>query len=221
MGPNGAGKTSLLNIIAGLQAPTNGDFKWFNDQNWSVANEHNRVFLLQKNERVIQLKAHDIVSMGRFPFRNQESTFASNEKTQEHMSRWKIDQLKDRLYHTLSGGEQQRVHLARIWNQLDSPNRGPKVLLLDEPFTYLDLELQKELISQLETLKDRLPLTIVFVDHNLTNALKIADEILVMKNGFLHVHGSKEHVINSSVLSEVYEIETFTHVWDNQYFISI
>jgi ABC-type cobalamin/Fe3+-siderophores transport system ATPase subunit len=60
IGPNGAGKSSLLNIVAGLIVPTSGNLSWFDNEHWSLANAHNRAFLLQKNERVIQLKAHDI-----------------------------------------------------------------------------------------------------------------------------------------------------------------
>jgi iron complex transport system ATP-binding protein len=106
--------------------------------------------------------------------------------------------LADRLVSDLSGGERQRVMIARALAQ------EPKILLLDEPTAFLDLQHQIEICSIVRRLKEERGLTVVLVSHDLNLASQYCDRILMLKNGSLFRLGTPQDVIDADVLRSVY-----------------
>ena len=109
--------------------------------------------------------------------------------------------LADRTVNTLSGGEKQRVLIARALAQ------EPKILLLDEPTSYLDINYQIEIMELLVRLRRDYGLTIIMVLHDLNLASRYCDQLLVIKEGIIHTSGTPRQVINSSMIKEVYGCE--------------
>jgi iron complex transport system ATP-binding protein len=119
-------------------------------------------------------------------------------KTLEAMD---LSKEKDREITTLSGGQLQRVFLARTLVQ------EPEIILLDEPTNHLDLKYQIELIEFLRKWAQHGNRTVIGVLHDINLAMKLSDNILVMKDGEIQVHGKVSEVINDNLLKQVYDID--------------
>lgn len=111
-------------------------------------------------------------------------------------------QYKDRMVSALSGGERQRVWLAMALAQ------KPEVLFLDEPTTYLDISHQLELMELVREINQRFGMTIVMVLHELNQASRYSDRLVVMKKGKIMACGTPKEVINEEILKEVYHIQS-------------
>lgn len=114
---------------------------------------------------------------------------------------------KDRLVASLSGGEAQRAWLALALAQ------RPKVLLLDEPTTYLDIAHQLEVLELVRTLNRELGLTVVMVLHDLNHASAYSDRVCVIKDGRLRLYGTPQDVFTMELIRSVYGVETEIHYW--------
>jgi iron complex transport system ATP-binding protein len=222
MGPNGAGKSTLLHLLSGLLKPSSGAFYGVNKQPSTFFNERNRVVLLQKKQHeLFNLTVEEVVGMGRFPYINQESSRISQDKTHEQLLRWKIEHLSGRLYDSLSGGEQQRVHLARVWNQLDFKLKYG-LFLIDEPFTNLDFSVYLDFVNELEKIKHFNSYTVILVDHSIGPVFNLIDEVVVLKNGEqLGACSTKQLAELSNLLSNAFEISLKVFEYESSYYLSI
>jgi ABC-type Fe3+/spermidine/putrescine transport system ATPase subunit len=186
LGPNGAGKTTLVNIIAGLT-----------DYEGSVLFDSVPVDKLPANKRGVGYLFQELVL---FPHLDvaaniaygltaqKQSPYQVKARVNQLLQMMKIKHLSSRYPKHLSGGEKQRVALARAL----APS--PKVLLLDEPLSSLDVQTAKYLRTELKQLQQRLGITTVYVTHDLQEAEEMADRIAVLQNGCLEQVGKPEEV---------------------------
>ncbi len=193
LGPSGSGKTTLLRIISGLEFPDKGTI-FINDK--CVCSEN--VFV-EPEKRNIGFVFQDL---GLWPHMNAEEHLDfvldakgianSEQKEKEIKKIIKLVNLENylRAYpHQLSGGEKQRLAIARVLAQ-DS-----KILLLDEPFSNLDPVLKKELKKEIVALQKKMKLTIVYITHNPSEIFDIADKIVILKEGKILQEGKPKEVL--------------------------
>ena len=181
LGPSGCGKTTLLRVIAGLDTPDTGEI-WLDGAEVSVARRN----LVAPHERRIGFVFQDLALWPHLTVRqNLEFVLEAGRlvparraaKVEEALRLVRIDTLIGRYPHELSGGEQQRVALAR------GLVGEPRVLLLDEPLSSLDAELRATLRQELARLQRTLHLTTVYVTHDREDASALADSIVEMRAG--------------------------------------
>ena len=186
LGPNGAGKTTLLNIIAGLT-----------DYNGSVFFDSVPVDKVPASEREVGYLFQDLVLFPHldvaaniaYGLRAQKQPQSEVEaRVQELLQLMKIKHLSSRYPKHLSGGEKQRVALARALAL------SPKVLLLDEPLSSLDVQTSKYLRRELELLQQELGITTIYVTHDLVEAEEMADRIAVIQDGHIEQVAAPDEV---------------------------
>jgi spermidine/putrescine transport system ATP-binding protein len=192
LGPSGCGKTTLLRMIAGFEMPTSG----------SILLEGAEISDLPPNKRPVNTVFQ---SYALFPHLTVAQNIAFGLEMQgrpkaevrETVSRMlalvKLEQMADRKTSQLSGGQQQRVALARAL----APK--PKVLLLDEPLSALDLKLRKEMQIELKRLQLETGITFIFVTHDQEEALTMSDRIAVMSEGRVQQIGSARDIYEAPV----------------------
>jgi len=206
IGPNGCGKSTLLKTIARVIRCKSGsvEFEGTNVQSFSHRQFAQRLAILtQDPEAPPDLTVYDLVKLGRFPYR---SWYSGNAKEDEEQVAWALaqtgmEQMKERLLVTLSGGERQRAWIAMALAQ------RPKVLLLDEPTTYLDICHQLEVMQLLRKLNRELGLTVVMVLHDLNHTLQYSQRIAVIKAGEIIRVGEPQEVINDTLLKDVFRVK--------------
>lgn len=174
LGPSGCGKTTTLRLIAGLEKPDSGKILLSGEDITNLPPQKRKFGLVFQN---YALFPHLSVSENILYGLSKESNEMKKERLEEMLELFKLTELKDRSIRRLSGGEQQRVALAR------SLATKPRLLLLDEPFAALDPSLRQSLREELKTLQDKLDLTIVFVTHNQEEALSLSDRVALMDKG--------------------------------------
>jgi spermidine/putrescine transport system ATP-binding protein len=176
LGPSGCGKTTLLRLIAGFDFPTDGSILLDGDDISDMppfkrpVNTVFQSYALFPHMTVSENIAFGLKMLG-------QSKFEVNKTVDEMLTLVKLEPLKDRKTSQLSGGQQQRVALARAL----APH--PKILLLDESLSALDLKLRKEMQIELKRLQHETGITFVFVTHDQEEALTMSDRISVMHDG--------------------------------------
>jgi spermidine/putrescine transport system ATP-binding protein len=192
LGPSGCGKTTLLRLIAGFESPTSGqillDGQDITDlpPNKRPVNTVFQSYALFPHLTVAQNVGFGLEMLGR-PASEVKS------RTAEMLSLVKLDAMAGRMTSQLSGGQQQRVALARAL----APQ--PKVLLLDEPLSALDLKLRKEMQIELKRLQTETGITFIFVTHDQEEALTMSDRIAVMSAGHILQVGTARDIYTRPV----------------------
>ena len=204
MGPNGSGKSTLLKIINRLIEPQSGTiFIAGNDYRKITRRELARHcgYMPQKSAAV-HCTVFEAVLLGRQAL-NPERREAEKglQQVDEILRLIHLDRLSDRFTSELSGGELQRVVIARALV------RKPKILLLDEPTNHLDLINQLEVMSLLKEITHKLNLTTLVVTHDLNSALRFADSFIFLKEGSLHTAGPKG-IITPKIIEEVFKLKS-------------
>ena len=194
LGPSGCGKSTALNLICGLEAPTEGRIFFGEDDVTQLPPEHRGVGLVFQN---YALYPHLSVRQNiRFPLENLKGDAkltkeAMEEKVQEAAKVVQIEGLLDRKPGEMSGGQQQRVAIARALV------KKPKVLLLDEPLSNLDARLRLQTREEIRRIQCETGITTVFVTHDQEEAMSISDLIVVMKEGKVQQVGAPQEVYDS------------------------
>ncbi len=176
LGPSGCGKTTLLRLIAGFEEPTSGDLFLYGDPLAHLPpfkRPVNTVF--QSYALFPHLTVARNVAFGLEMLKVERNKIS--ERVEEMLALVKLEKFGDRRPAQLSGGQQQRVALARALAN------HPKVLLLDEPLSALDLKLRKEMQLELKRLQLETGITFIFVTHDQEEALTMSDRIAVMRDG--------------------------------------
>lgn len=212
LGPNGAGKSTLLRMAAGQLQPASGTVMYgarpvadFSVRELAAI----RAALSQQQELAFPLKVREVVLMGRYPHIGNKPLSKDKRYCREAMALFDLEELAERDYLSLSGGEKQRVHFARVLAQIwEKPPGGCRYLLLDEPLTFLDVHYQFRLMRQLKTLLQQQDLVIVAVLHDLHIAAKFADHILLLHKGRMVVQGSREEVLVPAHIQPVYQLDS-------------
>ncbi len=196
LGPSGCGKSTTLNLISGLETPTEGKI-WFGDQDVTgLPPEERGVGLVFQN---YALYPHLTVEQNIiFPLQNLKgdrkmTKEAMHQKAVEAAKLVQIDGLMERKPKELSGGQQQRVAIARALVKI------PRVLLLDEPLSNLDARLRLQTREELRRIQRETGVTTIFVTHDQEEAMSISDQIVVMKAGKLHQAGKPQDVYDEPV----------------------
>lgn len=202
LGPNGSGKTSLLRLLAGLRQPHAGKITLDGMDLRAIDRRviAKRVAFVEQHATTnASLKVIDVVKLGRFPHRSLFSTWSSidQEAVESALEKAGIAGMRDALWHHLSGGEKQRVQIARALAQ------SPKELILDEPTNHLDIHHQISLLS----LVRQLPVTSIIALHDLNHAAMFCDRLLVLRSGKIVASGTPEDVLTESLLREVFTVE--------------
>ncbi|MBS4956251.1 MAG: heme ABC transporter ATP-binding protein [Clostridium celatum] len=202
IGPNGSGKSTLLKCIYRVLKPNDGAILLDNVdiKEMSVKESSKRLAVLsQHNNYNFDFTVKDIVLMGRSPHKkfmerdNEEDYDIVNEALK------KVDmfEFKDRSFQSLSGGEQQRVILARALAQ------QPKCLILDEPTNHLDIKYQLQLMRIVKGLG----IEVIAAIHDLNIAAMYCDKIYVLKDGEIIKYGKPKDVLTKEIIKDVYEVD--------------
>ena len=203
IGPNGAGKSTLLRLLTGFLSPDRGDRSIEGQplDTWSAnALSRRRAVRLQRTQLTANWPVETVIAMGRAPWGNE----VDSALIQRVMAETGCSHLAGRLYPALSGGEQQRVQLARSLAQLWHADGPQGWLFLDEPTSALDLFYQQHLLRLLKKLSRRGELHVCIVLHDLNLAALWADTILLLHQGTLVAEGSPQEVIQQSVIQRWY-----------------
>jgi len=211
VGPNGSGKSTLLKQISGILKPSQGSLI-INGENIKTINKKDIAKLMavvpQNTALEFDYKVMDVVLMGRYPYisRFKGETPKDREIAILNMKYTNTYQFKDRSFNQLSGGERQRVILAQALTQ------QPKILLLDEPISHLDLQHQIEIMTLIKKLSMDQELTVVAVLHDLNIAAAYSDYIIMMKDGDLAYQGTPVEAFTTQNIRSVFNINVEVEV---------
>jgi len=204
VGPNGSGKTSLLKLLGKVLLPQRGTIELFGRDLHAMAQRdvaRQVAFVPQEHQQVFPFTILETVLMGRFPHGERRFGLASAadlEAARSAMRDVDIEGLAERSIQDVSSGERQRAVIARALAQ------EPRVLLLDEPTSFLDLSHQIDICRILRTLNEERGLTVVLISHDLTLASQYCDRLLLMDRGQAVRLGTPEEVVRPDVLESVF-----------------
>jgi len=192
LGPSGCGKTTILRIIAGLENPTEGDI-YIKGKRVNETPIHKRnIGMIFQNYALFPHKTiFDNVAFG-LKYRNLPKN-QIREKVKGALELVRLPGIEDRMPSQISGGQQQRIALAR------AIVIEPDLLLMDEPLSALDEHLREEMRGELGKLQKILGVTTVFVTHDQREALSMSDKIVIMKDGEKQQDGPPEEIFNYPV----------------------
>ncbi|WP_211748459.1 ABC transporter ATP-binding protein [Paenibacillus sp. Marseille-Q4541] len=206
IGPNGSGKSTLLKSISGLIPYESGgvtiDGKELQKMNVrEVAKQ--LCMLSQSNVSPMDMTVGDLVSFGRMPHKKwyEQLTQGDREIIQWALEQTNMVKYEKRLVNSLSGGESRKAWLAMALAQ------RPKLLLLDEPTTYLDIAHQLDVLELVKTLNKELGITVVMVLHDLNHASLYSDKVCVIQDGERKAYGTPEDILNEELIRSVYRVE--------------
>lgn len=179
LGPNGSGKTTLLAALAGMHVPVQGEVRLGGESYDRIGPRvaaQKRALLLQARRFAFRISVRDCVSLGRHPHRSRFAwpSVDDDRRVADALATLDLEVLADRDVLELSGGEQQRTHLATILAQ------DPEVFLLDEPTTHLDLKHQSMLFAHLRSLCETRGKALVFSTHELSLAWAFATHAILL-----------------------------------------
>jgi iron complex transport system ATP-binding protein len=212
VGPNGVGKSTLIKASSGILPIIKGQIR-INDQNlktFSPSKRARRIGVVPQATHIPPyFTAQQVVLMGRTPYLGWLSREQPNdiELAETAMRRTSTLELADRRIGELSGGEAQRVLIARSLAQ------SPSVLLLDEPTAHLDLRHQDETLNLIQRLARESSLSVLIALHDLNLVARYADQVALLSNGTIKNQGVPRDVLTPGDLAEAYGIEI--HIMDH------
>jgi iron complex transport system ATP-binding protein len=204
LGPNASGKSTLLKLLAGVIKPLSGRVEIDGAEvgGLDLRTRAQKIALVQQeSELLFPLRVWEYVLQGRYPY-GRRLRFESDEDclmAGNALAQVGADALRDRWMEQLSGGEKQRVILARALAQ------QPSLLLLDEPTQHLDIGGKVELLRRLRKLADENRYTVVVVTHELNLAAEFSDRIVLLQKGKCLKIGAPGEVYQRDLLEEVFE----------------
>jgi iron complex transport system ATP-binding protein len=207
VGPNGAGKTTLLRAASGELAPSAGTVRLDDRRLPTVpeqAQARRRAVLPQASRLHFAFSVLEVVIMGRTPHVNGREGPSDWAIAERALDAVEMGGFVDRDFPTLSGGEQQRVHLARALAQVwTAPDDGNRYLLLDEPTASLDLAHQQNVLRTARAFADE-GAGVLAILHDLNLAAQFADHVVVMAEGQVHTQGAPEAVFTPPCIHNVF-----------------
>lgn len=216
IGPNGAGKSTLLRLLTGYLQPQRGECRLLGSPltGWQPeALARTRAVMRQHSELAFGYSVREVIEMGRSPHAQHAGAARQNQQAiDDVMTQTDCLALGDRDYRQLSGGEQQRVQLARVLAQLWQREQRPRGLFLDEPTSALDLYHQQHTLRLLHRLTREQPLAVCCVLHDLNLAALYADRIFLLHEGKLVASGSPAEVLTSTILTRWYQADLGVHL---------
>ena len=211
IGPNGAGKSTLLKIICLLNEKFFGkvtldgeDIKILGRKKISQV----MAILPQEKENPADLTVRQLTFFGRFPHRKifGGETKEDIEAVERALKITRMKEFENRQVSTLSGGERQRAWLAMTLSQ------NPKILLLDEPTTYLDISHQLEVMEIVSGLNKHFGMEIIMVLHDINHVRIYCDEVVVIKNHEIFAAGEPEKILTAETVEKIFEVKADTFI---------
>ncbi len=215
IGPNGSGKTTLLRALAGLIKPFSGNVYLDDRDIWTIPSRirAQQIGWVPQRERLAwALTVEEVVSLGRAPHRGWLLPLSMDDRQviDKVLRLTELRELKNRKIDKLSGGEFQRVLIARALAQ------EPRVLLLDEPIANLDVHHQMQVMDFIRDLVSAQGITTVVAIHDLTSAARYCDRLILINKGRQVCAGEPEEVLHSENIASVFQVESclYNDPWD-------
>lgn len=204
LGPNGAGKTTLLKCIARIVRAASGTVQILgkNSVHYSQRDLARVLsYVPQADARYLPFRVSEFVLLGRYPHLSPFSTLSPEDRraADAAMDRTETREFANRPIDTLSGGERQRVFIAAALAQ------GARILLLDEPATFLDYKHQVEVVELLRRLNRDEGVTLVSVTHDANNAARLGNHAIALKSGRVHFSGEIQALLAEGILESVFD----------------
>ncbi len=207
LGPNGAGKSTLLKSLC-LETDIDAGEMLLDNRpihEWDRLDLAKTLAVLPQHASLtFPFKVSEVVAMGLYPLSVSRSQGA--EIVDQQLQRLDLLSLKHRSYPTLSGGEKQRVQLARVLTQLQQAS-CPPILLLDEPTSALDLAQQHRVLALVNTLAHEHNYAVIIVLHDLNQASRYADNLVVLERGQIVSQGDPRVVLSSETIRQVWKYD--------------
>ena len=206
IGPNGSGKSTIIKALSRCLKISGGSI-YIDGKSVDKINTKdlakNLAVLPQVKNIPYNILVEELVSYGRFPHLKFGKRLGREDR---EIISWALEktglsELRKRFVLTLSGGERQRAWIAMSLAQ------KPKILILDEPTTYLDISYQLEVLELVKELNNTLGITVIMVLHDLNQAARYSDRIMVINNGNLCNLDSPEKILNKDMLREIFRID--------------
>ncbi len=202
LGNNGVGKSTLLKCFNHILKPDAGEVLLDGENLLTQSSREvaKKVAFVSQSVPNTQMTVHDVVMLGRRPYMKWGFTEADHAIVHDAMHRLDVETMRGRFLNQLSGGEKQKVMLARALAQ------QPKVLLLDEPTSALDVQNQYQVLKLVRDICHKDNMIAAVVIHDLNLALRFCDRFLLMKNGQVYRHGDRS-ILDSTALRDVYGVD--------------
>jgi len=202
LGNNGVGKSTLLKCFNHILKPDAGQVLLDGEDLLRKSGREvaKQVAFVSQSVPSTQMTVHDVVMLGRRPYMKWGFTEEDHMIVHDAMHRLDVEDMRGRFLNQLSGGEKQKVMLARALAQ------QPKVLLLDEPTSALDIQNQYGVLKMVRDICHKDQMIAVVVIHDLNLALRFCDRFLLLKDGQVYRHGDRS-ILDSEALKEVYGVE--------------
>ena len=203
IGPNGSGKSTLLKNMYRVLKPTDGDICIDGKDVRKLKNKEiaRKIAVVSQDDIItdFDFKVIDIVLMGRFAYKKLLDVNNNDDFENALISLKKVDMgsFFDRSYMSLSGGEKQRVMIARAICQ------NSEILIMDEPTNHLDIKHQLNIINYIKNLK----VTTIVALHDINIASTFCDRLIVLKNGEMMYSGKTENVITESMMKDIFDVD--------------
>lgn len=204
IGANGAGKSTLLSMVSRLISKDAGAVYLHGRDIQSIkpndlAKELS--ILKQSNHITIRIRVRELISFGRFPYSEGRLTKEDKREVDRAIRYMELEEIEDRYIDELSGGQLQRAYIAMIIAQ------DTDYVLLDEPLNNLDMKHSVQIMKALRKMTEELGKTVIIVIHDINFASCYSDRIVALKNGKIVQEGTRDEMITSPVLKEVYEMD--------------
>lgn len=205
MGPNGSGKTSFIRHILRFLEIKEGSIHLDGEklQNYPRKKLATQISFVPQNVNMeVDFSAYEVIAMGRMPYQSRFKDYSKEdyEKIEHAIKITKCQNLREKPFSHLSGGEAQRVLVARAIAQDTS------YLVLDEPISHLDIRYQIELMETLKYLNEKEDKTIIAILHDLNLSAAYCKEVVLMKDGTVFAQGLVDDVLTKSNLKAVYDM---------------
>ena len=215
LGPNGCGKSTLLQIACRLLKPSSGQILLRGQDIHTMKSKElaRQVALLSQTHRPPEITVEDLVAYGRYPHQKYGQGLSQQDRViiNHALRQVKADDYRERMLGSLSGGQRQRAYIAMALAQ------DTDIIFLDEPTTYLDINIRFEIMELIRSL-NQAGKTIIMVLHDLNLALEYSDYIFLMENGQIRTEGTPQQVIASGLIDEIFHIRTHIFEEDGQTF---
>ena len=202
LGNNGVGKSTLLKCFNHILQPDSGQVLLDGADllKKSAREVARQVAFVSQSVPSTQMTVHDVVMLGRRPYMKWGFTEEDHRIVHDAMHRLDVENMRGRFLNQLSGGEKQKVMLARAMAQ------QPKVLLLDEPTSALDIQNQYGVLKMVREFCHKDNMIAVVVIHDLNLALRFCDRFLLLKDGAVYRYGDRS-ILDSTALKDVYGVD--------------
>ncbi len=217
LGPNGAGKSTLLRVLSGSLTPDEGTVT-LNGRPLSGYQRaelaRRRAVLAQESLLQFDFSVEEVVILGRIPHLSGWESERDRRACARAIAVTELRALRHRRYLSLSGGEKQRVQLARVLAQIDpaeAEHPGDRWLLLDEPTAALDLRHQHSMVALVRSLARSHGFGVIVIVHDLNLAMQYADNVVLLDQGRLAASGPTPETLTVARISDVFGVTTEIH----------